>query len=115
MHYPGFGRATAGPETVVAAHPRSPDSEVEPMESAEPPNEVAGHEQQPQQEQQQQESSTAILSPSATAKICSDVGQPYWRALTVQIDTVIKANCTAQVIPSAQTIAEEVIRQQMNS
>ena len=39
------------------------------------------------------------------------MGQPYWKALTVQIDTVIKGNCTAQVIPSTQTIAEEVIRQ----
>jgi hypothetical protein len=47
LHYPGFGRATAGPETVVTAHPRSPDSEMEPMESVKPLNEVAGHEQQP--------------------------------------------------------------------
>ena len=31
----------------------------------------------------------------------------------MQIDTVIKANCTAQVIPSPQTIAEEVIRHQV--
>jgi hypothetical protein len=111
LHYPSFGRATAKPKTVVAAHPRSHDSEVEPMESAEPPNEVDKHEQQPQQEQQQEQSLTTILSPSPTAEICSDVGQPYWRAFTVQIDTVVKANCTAQVIPSSQTIAEEVIGQ----
>ncbi len=91
---------------MVAAHPRSPDFEVEPMESAETPNEVARHEHQPRQEHQQEQSLTTILSPSATAEMCSDVGQPYWRALTVQIDTVIKTNCTAQVIPSAQTIAD---------
>jgi hypothetical protein len=33
LHYPGFSRATAGPETVAASHPRSPDSGIEPMES----------------------------------------------------------------------------------
>jgi hypothetical protein len=40
------------------------------------------------------------------------MGQPYWRALTVQVDTITKANCTAQVIPSAHIIAEEDLRQQ---
>ena len=31
------------------------------------------------------------------------------------MDTVIKANCTAQVIPSAHAIAMEVLRQQKES
>jgi hypothetical protein len=91
---------------VIAAHPRSPDSDHEPMESAEPPSEVDKHEQQPRQQQQQV---TSSQYPSATAEIGSDMGQMYWRALTVQLDTIIKANYTAQVIPSAQTIAWEVL------
>jgi hypothetical protein len=56
---------------------------------------------------------TSLHLPYATAEIGSDMGQSYWKALTVQIDTIIKANCTAQVIPSAQTLAEEVIKQQV--
>ena len=105
LSYPGFSRSTAGPGTVVAAHPRSPDSDHEPMESSEPPSEVLRHEQQPRQQQQPVSS---LRLPSATAENAIDMGQPFWRAITVQLDTVIKANCTSQVIPSAQTIAEEV-------
>ena len=33
LQYPGFSRASAGHETVVASHPRSPDSDIEPMEA----------------------------------------------------------------------------------
>ncbi len=39
-------------------------------------------------------------------------GQPFWRVLGQHVDTIIKANCTAQVIPSTQIVAEEVLRQQ---
>ncbi len=39
-------------------------------------------------------------------------GQPFWRVLGQHVNTVIKASCTAQVIPSAQIVAEDVLRQQ---
>ncbi len=42
----------------------------------------------------------------------NQVRHPFWRALTHQADTVIKANCTTYVITSANAIAEEVLRQQ---
>jgi hypothetical protein len=80
LHYPGFSRATAGPETVVAVHPRSLDSDHEPMESAEPPSEVYKHEQR---SRQQQQPLTSSQLPSATAEIGIDMGQPYWRTLSV--------------------------------
>ncbi len=38
-------------------------------------------------------------------------GQPFWRVLGHHVDTIIKANRTAQVIPSAHIVAEEVLRQ----
>ncbi len=38
--------------------------------------------------------------------------KPLWRALTHQVDTVIKANCTTHVIPSAHFIVVEVLRLQ---
>ena len=50
--------------------------------------------------------------PIAIAEIDMQVGQPFGRYLTRQVDTVIKANCIAQVIPSAHAIAMEVLRQQ---
>ena len=50
--------------------------------------------------------------PTAIAEPYRQEGQPFWRALTNQVDTIIKANCTAQVIPSANVIAMEVLRQQ---
>jgi len=50
--------------------------------------------------------------PNPVAIVISDnqTGQLFWRTLTSQVDTIIKANCTAWVIPSAHTIAMEVIR-----
>ena len=48
FHYPGFSRAGAGPETVVASLPRSPDAELKPMKFAEPQTVAARHEQHPQ-------------------------------------------------------------------
>ena len=78
LHYSGFSRSTAGLETVGAAHPRSPNSELDPMESTEPILEVARHEQQPQQhEHQQHEPVTSSHLPSATAEIITDMGHPY--------------------------------------
>ena len=40
------------------------------------------------------------------------MGQEFWRSLTRSLDGVIKSNSTAQVIPSAEAIAAEVLRQQ---
>ncbi len=53
--------------------------------------------------------------PIAIAINDSQSGQLFWRTLTSQVDTVIKANCTAQVIPSAHTIAMEVIKRGQES
>jgi hypothetical protein len=106
FYYPGFSRAGAGPETVVTTLPRSPNSELEPMESAKPQTAATRHEQQPQRQ------AAAADIPFATAEIGRYMGQTYWRAFAMEMDTFIKANCTAQVIPSAQTIAEEVLRPQ---
>jgi hypothetical protein len=39
-------------------------------------------------------------------------GHHFWRSLTRHVDIVIKANCIAQVIPSAHAIAMEILRQQ---
>ena len=50
--------------------------------------------------------------PHANAETGTLQGHQFWRTLTQHLDTVIKANCTAQVIPSAQVVAEEVLRQQ---
>jgi hypothetical protein len=41
-----------------------------------------------------------------------DMGQQFWRSMTTSLDNVIKSNSTAQVIPSAEAIATEVLRQQ---
>ena len=89
FYYPGFSRAGAGPKTVVAALPRSPDLELEPIGLEEPQTVAARHEQQPQRPAAE----TDI--PFVTAEVCSDMGQPYWRTFTMQMDIVIKANCTA--------------------
>jgi hypothetical protein len=86
--------------------PRSPVLELDPMKSAEPQTMAAWHEQQPQRPME------AFDIPSATVEIGYDMRQPYWRAFTMQMDTAIKANCTAQVIPIAHAIAEQVLRQQ---
>ncbi len=40
------------------------------------------------------------------------MGHEFWRSLTRSVDSVIKSNSTAQVIPSAEAIAAEVLRQQ---
>ena len=48
--------------------------------------------------------------PVAIAINDNQTGQLFWRTLTSQVDTTIKANRTAHVIPSAHTIAMEVIR-----
>ncbi len=45
----------------------------------------------------------------------SQSGQLFWRTLTSQVDTIIKASCTAQVIPLAHTIAMEVIKRGQES
>jgi hypothetical protein len=39
-------------------------------------------------------------------------GQSFWRSLVRSMDGVIKSNSTAQVIPSAEAIAAEVLKQQ---
>ena len=39
-------------------------------------------------------------------------GHLFWRVVGQHVEIVIMANCTAQVIPSAQIVAEEVLRQQ---
>ncbi len=53
---------------------------------------------------------TTTPFPIAIAKTDTQQGQQFWRVLTRNVDTIIKANCTAQVIPSAQLVAEDVIR-----
>ena len=52
------------------------------------------------------------LRPSATTTILVVIGesgtlleQQFWRFFTQQFDTIIKANCTAQVIPSTQLVS----------
>jgi hypothetical protein len=40
------------------------------------------------------------------------MGQEFWRFLTRSLDGVIKLNSTSQVIPSAEAIVAEVLRQQ---
>ena len=42
----------------------------------------------------------------------AEEGQPFWRDITHQVDTIIKTNCITQVIPSAHAIGMEVLRQQ---
>ncbi len=54
---------------------------------------------------------TTPPNPTAIAEIDMHAGQPFWRSLTRQVDTLIKANSTTQVIPSAHAIAMEVLRQ----
>ncbi len=46
-------------------------------------------------------------APPMPIAIAEPARQPFWRALTHQVDTVIKANCTTQVIPSAHAIADK--------
>ena len=48
----------------------------------------------------------------ATAETGFGTGHHFWRSLTRSLDGVIKSNSTAQVIPSAEAIAAEVLRQQ---
>ena len=38
------------------------------------------------------------------------VGDDFWRVLRQHVDTIIKANSAAKVIPSAEAIAEEVMK-----
>ena len=38
------------------------------------------------------------------------MGQSFWRSLVRSVDGVIKCNSTAQVIPSAEAIAAEVLK-----
>jgi hypothetical protein len=40
-----------------------------------------------------------------------ETGEQFWRRFRQNLDTIIKANAAAQVIPCAETIAEEVMRQ----
>ncbi len=49
---------------------------------------------------------------NAAAQTGDGMGQSFWRSLTRSLDMVIKLNSTAQVIPSAEAIATEVLRQQ---
>jgi hypothetical protein len=55
---------------------------------------------------------TSAPIPTAIAEMGLLEGHPFWRVLGQQLDTVIKANYTAQVILSAQIVAEEVLRHQ---
>ncbi len=48
----------------------------------------------------------------ATAEPGFGTGHHFWRSLTRSLDGVIKSNSTAHVIPSAEAIAAEVLRQQ---
>ena len=57
-----------------------------------------------------QTASAPILD--AIAEMETLEGQPFWRVLGQHVDTVIKANCTAQLIPSAHIVSEEVLRQE---
>jgi hypothetical protein len=49
---------------------------------------------------------------TAAAQTGVGMGQSFWRTLTRSLDGVIKSKSTAQVIPSAEAIATEVLRQQ---
>ena len=58
-------------------------------------------------------SGSSFLIPAASAKIYNvEMGEHIWRLFRQNLDIIIKANTAAKVIPCAQTIAEEVIRQQ---
>ena len=82
----GFSSGAAGPEIVVEAPPRSHDSELETLESAEHGTMSARPNQYPQR------SAPSSDLPNVIAKFGSVIGQPYWRALTLQIDAVLKTN-----------------------
>jgi len=73
--------------------------------------------QEPAAQTQQPPPRSAAGPPIPTAIAINDIqsGQLFWRTLTSQVDTVIKANFTAQVIPSAHTIAMEVIKRGQES
>jgi hypothetical protein len=58
------------------------------------------------------DTSATLQVPVATAERGVGLGQEFWRSLTRSLDGVIKSNSTAQVIPSAEAIAAEVLRQQ---
>ena len=58
------------------------------------------------------DTSATLQVPVATAERGVGMGQEFWRFLTRSLDGVIKSNSTAQVIPSAEAIAAEVLRQQ---
>ena len=53
-----------------------------------------------------------VEAPAATDEIGVGMGQFFWRSFTRNVDRVIKANSTAHVIPSAEAIAAQVLRQQ---
>jgi len=56
---------------------------------------------------------TAISTHLATDEWGHDLdGQQFWRKFRQQMDAIIKANSIAQVIPSAEAIAEDVMKQQ---
>jgi hypothetical protein len=52
---------------------------------------------------------------AATAQTMDGMGQSFWRSLVRSVDGVIKSNSTAQVIPSAEAIAAEVLKQQKST
>jgi hypothetical protein len=56
----------------------------------------------------------AIATHPATVEWGHNVdGQQFWRIFRQHVDAIIKANSAAQVIPSAEAIAEEVMKQQL--
>jgi hypothetical protein len=56
---------------------------------------------------------SSFLIPVASAEIDNvEMGEQFWRLFRQNLDTIIKANAAAQVIPCAETNAEEVMRQQ---
>jgi hypothetical protein len=60
---------------------------------------------------QANEASSLVNDLAASAEIIPDVlGHKFWRLFRQQIDAIIKANATAKVIPSAEAIAEEVVK-----
>ena len=58
------------------------------------------------------DTSATLQVPVTTAEREVGMGQKFWRSLTRSLDGVIKSNSSAQVIPSAEAIAAEVLRQQ---
>ena len=107
----GFTRATPAPPTDL---PDEVDGDGNESDETDDEGDTDGTPLVAASDAARRRSAAAQGQPDAAESIAS-LGQEFWRSIIRVMDSVIKSNSTAQVIPSAEAIATEVLRQQRDN